>query len=97
MRRGKSALTLPRYISPASIAIGDTVKVSWEIDDIEHTRSGTIVERQYEGSMRVFTTLSGAELFRWHPTHKEFKVTLLSEAKNKTQEMLELFQIVPVE
>lgn len=83
------SVALPRFISPASINIGDTIKVEWETPDVTHTRTGVVAKREYEGSMRVYTTKNGTELFRWHPAHKEHKITLLAAAKSAdTQEAL---------
>lgn len=89
MRKKLSALPLPRFIDPASIDIGDTVRVAWEVEDILISRTGTVARREYEGGMRVLYTKGDAEIFRWHPNHK-VKVTLLEKAK-PTHTMLDLF------
>jgi len=81
--------SLPRFITPASINIGDTIKVEWETPDVTHTRTGVVAKREYDGHMRVYTTKNGTELFRWHPSHKEHKITLLAIAKSAdTQQAL---------
>lgn len=78
-----------RFISPASIRIGDTVRAVWKVKDVEHTRTGTVAKREYEGGMRVLYTRQGEELFRWHPAHdKEIRVTLLKEAVDTSQPTL---------
>lgn len=78
-----------RYINAASVEIGDTVKVSWKTDDVEHTRVGIVAKRDYEGGMRVFYSPKGIEIFRWHPAHdKEYRVTLLNRVEHP-QEMLD--------
>jgi hypothetical protein len=88
MRTLTPALPKVRYITPASIEIGDTVRVTWKVGDIEHSRVAKIAKRDYEGSMRVFFTRDGSELFRWHPAYnKEYTVTLL-DRKPATQETL---------
>ena len=58
-----------RFLNPASIEVGDTVRTTWKTGDIEHSRVGRIAKREYDNSMRVFLTHDGQELFRWHPEH----------------------------
>lgn len=76
-----AVLPLPRFINPASIEIGDTIRVAWSVDDVKMTREGKVAKRDYEGSDRVLTTASGVEILRWHPDYlKRVRVTLLSKA-----------------
>lgn len=69
-----------RYITPASIEIGDTIRVTWKTGDITHSRAAKVSAREYEGSMRVFTAEDGQEILRWHPSYNAQKVTLLDRA-----------------
>ena len=42
-------LPLPRFVDPASVDEGDTIRVTWKVGDVEHTRTGTVarIERRY--------------------------------------------------
>lgn len=74
------ALPLPRFIDPASIAIGDMIRITWTVGAVEHTRTAIVADRQYEGPDRVLTAKDGQEIMRWHPAHKHGRVTLLKES-----------------
>jgi len=84
--------TLPRYIEPASIELGDFIRVVWVSGDIEHTRTAHVAKREYEGQMRVLYTRDGQEIFRWLPGLKNVRVTLLDKVRPLTQSMLDMFE-----
>lgn len=67
----------PRYITPASIQLGDVVKARIVDGAITVEKTAVVVSRDYLGSMRVFSASDGQEIFRWHPEHGEQRVTLL--------------------
>ena len=71
---------LPRNITPASIQIGDTIRVTVTVGDAQRSITGTVAKREYQGAERVYTTAEGVELCVWHPEHKAPSVTLLAPA-----------------
>lgn len=85
------AKPLPKvhFINPASVRIGDVIRATWKIKDLEHSRTGKVAKRDYEGGYRVLTTAQGEELFRWHPAYdKTVRVTILEPAPVTSAETL---------
>lgn len=70
----------PRYITPASIDVGDTIRATWKVGDIEHSRTARIADI----NDRVFFATDGQEVFRWNPEAK-IRVTLLAKAETDTR------------
>lgn len=66
----------PRYITPASIDVGDTIRVAWKVGEIEHSRVAKVTRIHN----RCFYAPDGQEIFRWEPEAKRVRVTLLSKA-----------------
>lgn len=62
MSRGK---TLPRYENPASVEVGDTIRVAWKAQDVEMTRTGKVFRIIDMGQLTGFYTENGVEIFRW--------------------------------
>lgn len=78
MRRN---LNLPRFIDPANIETGDTIRVAWRNGGVEHARTAKVYRRIDEGPLTVFYTDEGYEIFHWIPGGpREVKVTLLAVA-----------------
>lgn len=71
----------PKYIPAVNVHIGDVIRVSFiEDKGIVRTSTGRVAARAYEGSDRVLYTKEGGEIFRWNPSHKPPRVTLLEPA-----------------
>lgn len=70
----------PRYITPASIDVGDTIRATWKVGDVEHSRTARITHIHD----RVFFAADGQEVFRWNPASK-IRVTLLAKAEIDTR------------
>lgn len=86
MSRSKS---LPRYENPASVEVGDTIRVAWSAGGVEHTRTGRVHRIIEEGPVLLFVTREGHEIFHWMVAGTwQPKVTLL--AVEQTFEHLEL-------
>jgi hypothetical protein len=73
-------LPLPRFIEPASIDIGDTVRASWKVGDVEHTRTGVVGSIEAVALQRVVYSKSGEEIYRYLIGSRKLRVTLLKEA-----------------
>jgi hypothetical protein len=80
MRRGKPD---PRFITPASIDVGDTIRVTWKVGEVEHSRVAKISHIHD----RTFFAPDGQEVFRWEPSNRKVRVTLLDKA-NAVQQTL---------
>jgi len=81
-------LAQPRYIRPENIRIGDTIRATWTVGEVEHSRVATVHKRDYEGADRVLFARDGQEILRWHPAHKGPRITLIAEAPDEPQPML---------
>lgn len=76
MSRGK---TLPRYENPASVEVGDTIRVAWKVGDVEMTRTGKVRRIVDMGQLLGFYTDAGHEIFRWSVAGEfQPRVTLLA-------------------
>lgn len=93
MRKLK-ALPLPRFIDPASVDEGDSIRVTWKVGDVEHTRTGTVhrIERRYGW---IYITEQGNEIAHvQRNTAKRVRVTLLAEGdKSKPEPMFEMGEL----
>lgn len=76
-----SALPLPRFVSLASVDVGDTVRATWTINDVEHSRIGTIGRVLYEVGMKTLITPGGETICQAKVTSSAVRVTLLKEAQ----------------
>lgn len=88
MRRMKT-LPLPRYVEPASIDEGDTIRVTWKVDDVEITRMAKVARIREDERGRVFYSPNGNEICavaRSNP--RKLRFTLLAEAPPTRQEAL---------
>ena len=79
--RKMRTLQLPRYIEPASVDEGDTVRIVWRIDDVEISRTGRVDRVRDTLAGKVFYTPNGNELFTFQ-AGRNARVTLL--ATNET-------------
>ena len=85
MRRMKT-LPLPRFVDPASVDEGDTIRVTWKVGDVEHTRTGTVarIERRYGW---IYITPEGNEIAHvQRNTNTRVRVTLLADADKSIPE-----------
>lgn len=85
-----SALPLPRFVSPASVSEGDTIRVTWNVGDVEHTRTGKVarIERRFGW---VFITPDGHEIAHvMRDNRTRTRVTLLAEAKQESTPLFEM-------
>lgn len=88
----KPMLPLPRFINPASVEIGDLIKVAWSAGGIEHTRTARVYRRIDDGAVRAFFTREGVEIMHWLPEQdKKVRITLIEKAKVK-ETMLSIFE-----
>lgn len=81
MRRRK--LPIPRYVDPASVDEGDTIRVTWKVGDVEHTRTGKVgaIHDSLGTPVKVFVTPQGNEIARVTPENRSrVKVTLLEKS-----------------
>lgn len=82
MRKMKT-LPLPRYVDPASVDEGDTIRVTWKVGDVEHTRTGRVdrIERRYGW---IYITPEGNEIAHIQRNNRaRVRVTLLEESSDK--------------
>jgi hypothetical protein len=56
--------------------LGDTIRVTWKVGEVEHSRVAKIAHIHE----RVFYAPDGQEVFRWDPANKKVRVTLLDKA-----------------
>lgn len=71
----------PRYITPASVDVGDTIRATWRVGDIEHSRVATVARIQN----RTFFASDGQEIARWAPQGSNVRITLLAKAEADTR------------
>lgn len=73
----KRKLPVPRYVNPASIDVGDVIRITWKEGDVEHTLSGEV------GAIhgRTLSTSQGLHLLTWVPGKMSYRVTLLAKAE----------------
>ena len=75
------ALPLPRYVEAASVDEGDTIRVTWKVGDVTHSREGT-VGRIVNGQVtKQFISPDGNMIAELTPSVKKVRVTLLAEAE----------------
>lgn len=74
-------LPLPRYVDAASVDEGDTIRVTWKVGDVEHTRTGKVARilNDHGKRSRSFITADGNEIVHWTPDSR-VRFTLLAEA-----------------
>jgi len=84
--------TTPRFIEPASVEIGDYIRVSWSAQGIDHTRTAVVYRRIDDGELRGFFTQEGTEIMSWVPGGKNARVTLLNRPQ-KLDTMQALFDL----
>lgn len=79
---------LPRYVSPASVDEGDTIRVVWKVGDVEHTRTGNVerIERRYGW---IFYSPEGHEIAHVARDGRA-RVTLLDIATKKEPTLFEV-------
>jgi len=87
--------TLPRFINPASIDVGDVIRVSWRAGGVEHARTARVHRRVDEGATSVFFTEEGYEIFHWVPGVNHVRVTLIEVAKRQPS-TLTIFDFVEI-
>ena len=84
MRKMKT-LPLPRFVEPASIDEGDTIRVVWKVGDVEHSRTGKVGRIIHDNCYRTFVSPDGNEIVRFG-RNTRLRFTLLAEAPPKKQE-----------
>lgn len=87
MPRGK-ALPLPRYVEAASVDEGDTIRVTWKVGDVTHSREGTVARIVNGQVTKQFISRDGNMIAEITPSVKKVRVTLLAEAVKVVQEPL---------
>lgn len=71
----------PKYIRPENVLIGDTIRVNYaEHHGLRVSVQAIVHSRVYQGEDRVYSTLEGAEIFRWNPSHKAPTIILVEPA-----------------
>lgn len=76
-----SALPLPRFVSLASVDVGDTVRATWQVGDVEHSRVGTVYRVLYEHGTKLLISAEGETICQARVTSKAVRVTLLKQAE----------------
>jgi len=61
----RQATQKPRNIRAEQVQIGDILKVSWTIEDVNYTALGTVTARDRGTNVTYFYTKGGVELFKW--------------------------------
>lgn len=91
MSRGR---TLPRYESPASVEVGDLIRVAWHVGGVEHTRTGKVYRKISDETSTVFFTEDGQEIFRWMPSGRfQPRLTLLAVEVDHTSTLTSLDEL----
>lgn len=72
-------LPLPRFVDAESVEEGDTIRVTWKVDDVEHTRTGKVarIHHMHGSRVRSFVTAGGQEIVLFTPDTKA-RFTLLA-------------------
>lgn len=84
----------PIYINPASVEIGDLIRVAWNAGGIAHTRTARVHRRIDHGDVRAFFTAEGTEIMHWLPeADKKVRITLLEKAQ-PVETMATLFDLL---
>ena len=91
--RKMRTLPLPRYIEPASVDEGDTVRVTWRADDIEITRTGKVDRIRDTRAGKVFYTPNGNELFTFQ-AGRNARVTLLATSDKPQPTLFDMHEVV---
>jgi len=81
MLKRMKTLPLPRYVEPASIDEGDTIRVTWKVDDVEISRTAKVDRIREDSRGKVFYSPNGNEICsvsRDNP--RRIRFTLLAEA-----------------
>lgn len=86
MKRMKT-LPLPRFVEPASIDEGDTIRVTWKVLDVEHSRTAKVGRIIDEGPYKMIVSPEGQEIVRFNRQTK-LRFTLLAEASPTKSEPL---------
>ena len=86
MRRMRT-LPLPRYVEAASIDEGDTIRVTWKVLDVEHSRTAKVGRVIDEGPYKLIVSPEGQEIARFDRQAK-LRFTLLAEAPARNPEPL---------
>lgn len=82
-------LPLPRYVEAASVDEGDTIRVTWKVGDIEHTRTAKVGRIVHDRFSKQFLSPQGNEICRTgHNTKLRFTLVAEHEAP---AEQLSLF------
>lgn len=85
-----SRLPLPRFVNPASVDIGDIIRVTWTVGDIEHTRTGKVdqIERRFGW---IYYSPEGHEIAHVRrDSGAKVRVTLLAETSVKNEPLFEM-------
>lgn len=69
-----------RYIDPASIDVGDTIRASSVVGDLKIEKVGVVHRILFDGPIRVIVTRDGQEITRWQHGVKHDRITLLDKA-----------------
>lgn len=86
--------TVPRFIDPANIQIGDVIRVSWEAQGIQHTRTARVYRRIDDGPVRELYTAEGTQIMSWTPGGKNARVTLLEVMPQQTETLDDLLSAI---
>jgi len=80
----------PRYTEPASVEVGDTIRVTWHDKGIEHIRIATVWRRLDDGDVRAFFTEAGAEIMHWIPGDRRNAKVVLMNRPERIDSLTEL-------
>lgn len=87
--------TLPRYVKPETVDIGDSVRITYDVDNgVRHIVEATVsaIERWQVTNVIRWVNDKGITFLEYHPTEtRNFKVTLL--ATNRPQSIQPLFDL----
>ena len=82
-------LPLPRFVEAASVDEGDTIRVTWHVDDVEISRTAKVARIREDERGKVFYSPKGNEICainRYNP--RNIRVTLLATGPAQKQPTL---------
>ena len=80
-------LPLPRFIQPAAVIVGQTIRVTTKTGDVERTATAKVGRIVHGQSGSTFISVNGNE-FGWFRYGSPIRVTLLKESAREPEPTL---------
>lgn len=87
--RKMRTLPLPRFVDAASVDEGDTIRVTWSVGDIEHTRTAKVGRIVNDRFSKQFLSPQGNEICRTGHGSK-LRFTLVAEHEAPAEALFEM-------